>query len=698
MRICPSSFVALGVLALGLATGEAFSQSDANPEPAAPRSEFRIEYESRLAGIDADDAAAHYELGAWAYDSFDDNTGDLEPLELAVERLQAATELGDNGEAKRLLSVAEANLKAIKKKQNVSYLSILYSVLGGLGIFLLGMKNLSDGIQAIAGDRLRRMIGSVTDNRLLAVGVGTAVTCLVQSSSITTVIVVGFVNGGLMVLHQAIGVIMGANIGTTITGWVLVLKIGKYGLPILGAAAFVYLFSRNERRRYIAMAVLGLGMVFFGLELMKNGFSPMKDLPAFREAFEWFRADSYFGVLKCALVGCVLTFIVQSSSATLGITIGLAQTGAIPFETAAALVLGENIGTTITAWLASIGTTTVAKRAAYAHVFFNLLGVAWITAIFGWYVQLVGQGVELWKGTNPIGLSIGGHEDYATMVTAGIAATHTGFNVVNTLMFVPFVRVYARLLERLVPDKTTPEVSHLTPLDVRLVESPVIAIEQSRGEILRMAHLTKDMLDWTLQIIRSKKPDEALIQKVFRTEEHIDKVEHEIVCFLTDLMTGNVPISVTEECRQQFRMADEYESISDYCVVVLKSHLRMRSDGLSLSADEAEHMGRLHEKVEKYIELVDGCVRRPQRGDLGRRKEPGGRDHARVQGTPLSSPPPYRGIRRASGSGLQPLLQHDARRLSEDQRPRLQHRGGRPRARSSLSSRRVEAGRPPAKR
>ena len=175
---------------------------------------------------------------------------------------------------------------------------------------------------------------------------------------------------------------MGANIGTTITGWVLALKIGNYGLPLLGIAAFVYLFSKRDRFRYFAMLAMGLGMVFFGLELMKNGFSIVKDLPDFEAWFKTFDAKSYVGVLKCAAVGCVLTFLVQSSSATLGITIGLAQIGVIEFETAAALVMGENIGTTITAWLASFGATTNAKRAAYFHVIFNVLGVLWITAIF----------------------------------------------------------------------------------------------------------------------------------------------------------------------------------------------------------------------------------------------------------------------------------------------------------------------------
>ncbi|MFC1736947.1 Na/Pi cotransporter family protein, partial [Candidatus Hydrogenedentota bacterium] len=201
---------------------------------------------------------------------------------------------------------------------------MIFGTLGGLGIFLLGMKNMSEGMQAIAGNRLRRLIGAITSNRFMATGVGVAATCLVQSSSVTTIMSIGFVNAGLMTLRQAIGVIMGANIGTTITGWILVLKIGKYGLPILGAAAFVHLFSKNERRRFIAMAIMGIGMIFFGIELLKAGVEPIREMPEFEAWFQKFQATSYGGVLLCALVGCICTLIVESSSATLAITMTLA--------------------------------------------------------------------------------------------------------------------------------------------------------------------------------------------------------------------------------------------------------------------------------------------------------------------------------------------------------------------------------------
>ncbi|MBN2473276.1 MAG: Na/Pi cotransporter family protein [Pirellulales bacterium] len=475
------------------------------------------------------------------------------------------------------------------------------TVIGGLGIFLLGMKNMSEGLQAVAGAGLRRMISAVTDNRLMATGVGCLVTMLIQSSSITTVMVVGFVNSGFMTLSQAIGVIMGANIGTTITGWILALKIGKYGLPMLGAAAFAYLFSRRDRVHFVAMAVMGLGMVFFGLELMKDGFSIVKDLPAFEAWFATFAADTYFGVLKCAVVGCAVTFIVQSSSATLGITISLAVTGVISVQTAGALVLGENIGTTITAFLASFGATVNAKRAAYYHMVFNIMGVAWITAIFvpfyfpfiQWFVE---NSVDVLPG-------IGDGPE------ATIAMTHSIFNIANTILFLPFVQVFARLLQRVVPQRAKEEKPHLTSLDIRMLETSAIAIEQSRVEVLRMANGCNKMAGWLREILTQDVPDQKIVQKTFHREEVLDAVQDEIVAFMAHLLSGNISLEVSEEARRQVRMADEYESVSDYLANVLKSHLKLEQAGLRFSQDDMDKLLQLHDMVAEYLDMIGTACR-----------------------------------------------------------------------------------------
>ncbi|QDT46579.1 Na+/Pi-cotransporter [Symmachiella dynata] len=484
---------------------------------------------------------------------------------------------------------------------------LIFGAVGGLGLFLLGMKNMSEGMQAVAGSGLRRMISAVTDNRYLATIVGVVVTCFVQSSSVTTVMVVGFVNGSLMTLSQAIGVIMGANIGTTITGWILVLKIGKYGLPMLGLAAFVYLFSKNDRLRYLAMTFMGVGMVFFGLELMKDSCALIKDLPAFEAAIHRFTADSAMGVAQCLLVGCILTVLVQSSSATLGITIAAATQGLINYETAAALVLGENIGTTITALLASIGATTNARRAAYFHVLFNMVGVLWISIIFFQYVRFIPWlTFDFLPRTSAFltGSQFVPPEKAIPNVALAIAATHTVFNLANTLVFLPFGGRFAKTMKWLVPDTGVKETPHLTNLDVRMLETPVIGIEQSRGEIIHMGEGCEKMMAWLKELTHQDTPDEQLKHKLFHREEVLDSIQDEVVVFMTNLLSANVPHEIIEEGRQQLRMADELESISDYIRSILKFDLKLRQQGHRFDAKHRADLDRLHEEAEAFLKFI----------------------------------------------------------------------------------------------
>lgn len=486
---------------------------------------------------------------------------------------------------------------------------LAFNLIGGLGIFLLGMKGMSEGMQAIAGSRLRRMISAVTDNRLLATGTGTMVTCIVQSSSITTVIVVGFVNSGVMQLKQAIGVIMGANIGTTITGWILVLKVDKYGLPMLGLAVFVYLFIRSDRIRGWAQAVMGLGMVFFGLELMKLACGSIKSMPEFEAWFHKFSADTYFGVLGCAMVGCVLTMVVQSSSATLGITISLAEQGIIDYPTAAALVLGENIGTTITAFLASLGTTTNARRAAYFHVIFNLVGVFWITAIFHWYIQLIQQ-ITPGDVNYAVTSLNAAQEEVITFPnrTAAIAATHSVFNVVNTLVFLPLVPMLVRLLERIVPSRKFKEKPHLTDLNIRMLESPALAIEQSRKELEKMADGCHKMLEWFITLLQQDERDQHLSERLQRRETVLDSMQDEIAQFITDLLSANVPHSVAEAARQQLRMADEFESVSDYIANLDKFDRKLRKSEQRFTPEQRAALGELHRETVEYFDAISRAL------------------------------------------------------------------------------------------
>lgn len=493
-----------------------------------------------------------------------------------------------------------------------SFLALLCGLIGGLGLFLLGMKNMSEGMQAVAGNSLRRLISGVANNRLLATVVGTVVTCVVQSSSITTVMVVGFVNAGVMELAQGVGVIMGANIGTTITGWILVLKIGKFGLPLLGAAAFVYLFAKGDRWRYWAMSIMGVGMVFFGLELMKDACSIIKELPDFEQWFQRFQADSYFGVLKCALVGCVMTTVVQSSSATLGITISLATQGIISYETAAALVLGENIGTTITALLASLGATTNARRAAYFHCIFNLVGVLWITAIFAWYIEFIQWMVDV----DVAKVVMNGEQETFPNTTAAIAATHSVFNVMNMLLFLPIAPLVVRFLEWAVPSKSFKEKPKLTDLDIRILETPTLAIEQSRQEIERMGDGCMKMIGWVEELMEQDEPDRDMADRLKKREQILDSIQDEVSEFVTHLLSGNVPHSVADEARKQLRIADEYESVSDYLADIDKFDRKLRRDGHRFT--EARRLGlkSLNAHTTEYLAAVNEALDQDNRNVL----------------------------------------------------------------------------------
>lgn len=494
------------------------------------------------------------------------------------------------------------------------YLTAFLSLIGGLGLFLLGMKNLSDGLQTVAGASLKRIIAAVTNNRILAVGVGMLVTTIIQSSSITTVLVVGFVNSTIMTLTQAVGVIMGANIGTTITGWVLVLNIGKYGLPIAGVAALLYIFVKKDKVRYVALAVLGLGLVFMGLEIMKDGLGPIRKIPEFREWFHMFHADSYLGVLKTALVGCVLTMIVQSSSATLGITIAMASQGLIPFETAAALVLGENVGTTITAILASIGAGVNARRAAYFHALFNLFGVFWVTILFNPYLHVVENVVLMLFGISDIRMAAAAGSDAKDLfpnVTAGIATVHTLFNVSNTIIMLPLANLFAKFLIKVVPDRSEQPSKRVTKLDSSMLESPFAAIEQADHELEVMGRDLIEGMNCLEECIKAPSNSKEASRKVFGIESRFDLIQTEMTGFLSELMGHQIGSAQAFEAQRQLRICDDLESVSDYMTQILKLQLRLTENEIVFDEAQKQSLLGLHAQVLALFPMVGKVFQDP---------------------------------------------------------------------------------------
>lgn len=469
---------------------------------------------------------------------------------------------------------------------------IIIAVFGGLGLFLLGMKNMSEGMQAIAGDKLRKLINTVTDNRFIACGVGATVTSLIQSSSVTTVMVVGMVNAGIMTLRQSIGVIMGAGIGTTITAWLIALKIADYGLPILGISAFFYLFSKYDRVRYTAMMFVGLGMVFFGLEIMKEGLLPLRNNEQVLELMAQFAPDDYFGLIKCIGVGALITAMIQSSSATVAITITLAKTGIIGYDTAVALVLGENIGTTITAYLASLGASANAKRSAFVHISINVFGVLLLFPVFFKYLEFLN-----YIFSDNINIS------------SRIAFAHSGFNILTVSILIWLVTPLGRFVTFLVPGKGHEEKAHLTYLDVRMIETPLIAIQQSYDEIMRMAKSVQKMFDWLRTSLLHTNSNEVIEKQIFHREQVLDLIQKEVVEFISKMMTGTVPQNITDEARKQLRLADEYESLSDYVVNALKILIRMKKYGMDLTEQGRNEIISLHDSLTEYLDIVYGAVK-----------------------------------------------------------------------------------------
>ena len=468
------------------------------------------------------------------------------------------------------------------------YLNIIFNVIGGLGIFLYGMENMSGGMQKLAGKRLKKILAALTTNRIMAVIMGIFVTMLVQSSSVSTVMTIGFVNASLLTLKQALGVILGANIGTTVTGWLLVLNIGKYGLPITGAAAISYVFFRSDKARTRALTVMGLGLIFLGLDLMSNGLKPIRSMPEFIELFKLFNADTYFGAVKVACIGALITGIVQSSAATLGITITLAVQGLIDYPTAVALVLGENVGTTITAFLASLGATTNAKRAAYAHTIINIIGVIWVTSIFPFYIKFLGHIV-----------------DVENNITFGIATAHTMFNVLNVILFIPFTGPLSVFLTKLVKDSGK-SAEKVTKLDKLMVGTPSFVVGQTKIEVLTMGQNIKEMM-FALEetLAKNEVISDAKLARLQKIENDLDLYQKEVTDVNFLILNKDLTDSMREETRKNLEVCDEYETISDYLMRIAKSIRKIQDNDIVINDKARKTLFDLNENIEMLFREIN---------------------------------------------------------------------------------------------
>jgi len=467
-----------------------------------------------------------------------------------------------------------------------------YTAIGGLGVFILGMKYLSDSLQMLSGGLIRKAISSVTTNRFLAVLVGLFVTTFVQSSSITTVMVVGLTNAGLMHLTQAIGVILGANIGTTITGWILAVKVGKYGLLLIALGIFPMLFSKNDRVSASSKVLVALGLIFFGLEIMSGAFKPLRSDEGFMNLMLTLDARTLLSILGCVAIGCLMTMVIQSSSAMLGITIALASTGAIPLYTAIALVMGENIGTTITAQFAAIGGSIASRRAAMAHSVFNLLGVFIIIAIFSPYVSMIERFVPGLSGF----VDGDGNRPY---IAAHIAMAHTFFNVTATLVMLPFLNHLARLVIRMVPEKEGAVKGAFKYIGAPGTIPVAMGISMVFEELKRMQRRVHKALRHAGSFLqRDLKGRDRFYRKVTSLEDETDVIQHEITTFTVTLMqAGNASNEQSDRAYSYIRAADELESIADYAASLCSYMKRLDKYELDFSADGWKDLLNFHHEV-----------------------------------------------------------------------------------------------------
>ncbi len=474
-----------------------------------------------------------------------------------------------------------------------------YTAIGGLGVFIIGMKYLSDSLQSLSGGLIRKAISSVTTNRFLAVIVGLVVTCFVQSSSITTVMVVGLTNAGLMQLSQAIGVILGANIGTTITGWILAVKVGKYGLFLIAIGVFPMLFSKNDRISATAKVLVALGMIFFGLEIMSGAFKPLRSDEGFMNLMLTLDAQSLFSILGCVAIGCLMTMIIQSSSAMLGITIALALTGAIPLYTAVALVMGENIGTTITAQFAAIGGSVASRRAAMAHSVFNVLGVVIIVAIFSTYVDMIERFVP---GVSSF-VDADGNRPY---IAAHIAMAHTFFNVTATIVMLPFLNQLAALVTRIVPEKAGAAKGAFKYLGAPGTIPVAMGISMVFEELKKMQGRVHKALRHAASFAqRDLKGRERFYQKVKSIENETDVMQHEITTFTVSLMqAGGASKTQSDRAYSFVRAADELESIADYAANFCSYVKRLDKHELDFSEDAWKDILNFHQEVFSFFNQV----------------------------------------------------------------------------------------------
>jgi phosphate:Na+ symporter len=459
-------------------------------------------------------------------------------------------------------------------------LKVLIGTLGGLGLFILGMKMMTDGLQMSAGKRIKTILGAVSSNRVIGCLTGAGVTAMVQSSSATTVMLIGFVSAGLMSLQQAVGVILGANVGTTVTAQLIAFKLSALALPAIALGVGLKFFSRRKQTRYVGEVILGFGLLFFGMTVMKQGLAPIRSDPMFLDFFTKFDPSSAGGLLLCVAVGAVLTIMVQSSSATIGLTMTLASQGLLDFPGAMALVLGENIGTTITAELATIGSANVnAHRAARAHTMFNVIGVSIMLMIFPLFLKVV-TAATLALGAGPVDQVVEGD---VVNIARYLANGHTLFNVINAAIFLILLPWLIKVAILLAPkEEAEQDLYRLPNFSDRIIDTPIAALAEARSEIERMATSAVYIFRKTVKRIEDR--DMKKLGKWRKVENHLDDMQRELTSYLTRIFQSDVSETEAKEISSLMRMVNNIERIGDSVENIAQATEQIIERNLTFSA------------------------------------------------------------------------------------------------------------------
>lgn len=457
----------------------------------------------------------------------------------------------------------------------MEHIEMLFRFAGGLGMFLYGMNVMADGLQKSAGDRMKHLLEFLTRNRLMGILVGAGVTAIIQSSSATTVMVVGFVNAGLMTLVQAVGVIMGANIGTTITAWLVsmsewgaMLKPEFFAPLLIGIGAFILLFAKKEKAKDVSEILIGFGVLFIGLSFMSDSITPYREAPIFSEAFRVLGSNPILGILT----GLVVTAIIQSSSASVGILQTLAANGVVNWSSAIFITLGQNIGTCVTALLSSLGANKTAKRAAVIHLLFNVIGAV----VFGVVMFIVFSFSRTWA--------------LSQVNSVGISVFHTVFNVLNTILLYPFGNLLVKISGILVKDheeeaqeSETDVIFELPHLDRRFLDTPSFAVEGALKEVIRMGKLAELHMETVIEAVRTG--SQKRVEKAFKIEQTMNEYEKQMAEYLAEVTKGSLTDHQRLVINNLLYTVSDIERISDHCDNIAELAGNMIEEGLSFSMD-----------------------------------------------------------------------------------------------------------------